>query len=226
MPQTTDNAYLTVTEVADTLGITTDGVYKLIKRDKLPALRLSERGLRVTRWALEAYRESLNAGGPDASLPDDTFDLDELARVFEEQTGMAPEEWVTAWKRDEVEDSAENNALLVQALALREQRASEHHDWIADTLAERRRGADAASVQRAVADLYAINRLLQDRLSELKRAEVPAVEAASWLDDAGVLADSERSPGLPLRNLLRDGCIVGADQRPPNRYGRWFIARS
>ena len=226
MSQTTDSPYLTITEVADTLGITTDGVYKLIKRDKLPALRLSERGLRVTRWALEAYRESLNGGEPDTSLPDDTFDLDELSLAFEEQTRMSPEDWVTAWKHDEVEDTAANNALLVQALALREQRAGDRHDWIVEALAERHGGSDVASVQRAVAELYAINRLLQDRLFELKRHEVPAVEAACWLDDAGVLVDSERSPGLPLRNLLRDGCIVGADQRPPNRYGRWYITRA
>jgi excisionase family DNA binding protein len=113
--------YLTVAQVAEVLDISTDGVYKLIKRDKLPALRLSERGVRITRWALEAYRESLNGGGPDTSLPKDTFDADELRAAFETETGMSPEGWVAAWKRDEIIDSPDNNMRLIQALALREQ---------------------------------------------------------------------------------------------------------
>jgi excisionase family DNA binding protein len=120
MAQTTDSPYLTVAQVAAVLDISTDGVYKLIKRDKLPALRLSERGLRITRWALEAYRESLNGDGPDTSLPEDTFDPGEVRAAFEAETGMSPESWVAAWKHDEIADSAANNARLVQALALRE----------------------------------------------------------------------------------------------------------
>ena len=225
MAQTTDSPDLTIAEVAETLGITTDGVYKLIKRDKLPALRLSERGLRVTHWALEAYLESLNGGGPDVSLPDERLDVHQLSVAFAEQTGVSPQEWVAAWKRDEVEDTAENNALLVQALALRDRRDGEGHDWITATIAERHTESDPGSMQRAITEIYAINRFLQDRLLEQDIHEVPAVEAACWLDDAGMLADSERRRGLPLRNLLREGCIVGADQRPPNRYGRWFITR-
>jgi len=55
--------------------------------------------------------------------------------------------------------------------------------------------------------------------------EVAAVEAARWLDSAGVLSDSDSRPGLPLRNLLRAGAIAGADQRPPTKHGRWFIVR-
>lgn len=53
--------------------------------------------------------------------------------------------------------------------------------------------------------------------------EVPAVEAAHWLDQAGLLRDSEIRHGLPLRNLLRAGLIVGQRQEP-NR--RWFIDRA
>lgn len=138
MAQTTDSPYMTVPEVAETLGITADGVYKLIKRDKLPAMRLSERGLRVTRWALEAYRESLNGRGPDTRLPEDRFNADELRTAFEAQTGMTPADWVTAWKRDEVADSAENNTLLVQALALRDHGAGiDTERWAATALASR-----------------------------------------------------------------------------------------
>ena len=69
----------------------------------------------------------------------------------------------------------------------------------------------------------AINDYLQAELKRRRLAEVTAVEAARWLDRAGLLADSATRPGLRLRNLLRDGAIVGLDQRPPQRWGRWFI---
>jgi hypothetical protein len=55
--------------------------------------------------------------------------------------------------------------------------------------------------------------------------EVAAVEAARWLDSAGVLRDSDLRPGLPLRNLLRAGAVAGGDQRPPTKHGRWFVVR-
>lgn len=71
-----------------------------------------------------------------------------------------------------------------------------------------------------------INVFLQARLREERQQEVPAVAAARWLDGAGILADSDARPGLPLRNLLRSGQIRGAIQRPPNKNGRWFIART
>jgi excisionase family DNA binding protein len=119
MSRTTDSRYLTVAQVAETLGITPDGVYKLISRNKLPAVRRSERGLRVTRLALEAYRKSLGRG-PDASLPQEAVDAPALRATFETETGRSPEEWVAAWRRDEIADSAENDARLVQALALRD----------------------------------------------------------------------------------------------------------
>lgn len=223
MAPTTEHPYLTVAEVAATLAISSDGVYKLIRREKLPALRLSERGVRVTRWALEAYRESLNGGGPDATLPDDTFVASALSSAFEEQTGMSPEDWVAAWKSDSIADSAENNAVLVQALALRGRREDVSEDWITRTLAEH---AAPTPTRIELAFVWAINGYLQGRLRDLDRHEVPAVEAARWLDDAGLLNDSEARPGLPLRNLLRDGQILGADQRPTRRHGRWFITRA
>ncbi|HUN79680.1 MAG TPA: helix-turn-helix domain-containing protein [Solirubrobacteraceae bacterium] len=57
-----DTAYLTVSEVAAELEISTAGVYKLIQRGKLPAIRRSERGLRVSRLALTAYQRRLQDG--------------------------------------------------------------------------------------------------------------------------------------------------------------------
>jgi hypothetical protein len=74
-----------------------------------------------------------------------------------------------------------------------------------------------------VSEIADINDFLQRELKRRGLAEVPAVEAAEWLDAAGLLADSPHRPGLPLRNLLRDGAIVGSDQRPDRKYGRWDI---
>lgn len=65
-----------------------------------------------------------------------------------------------------------------------------------------------------------INLFLQNELRRRDRNEVPAVEAARWLHDAGLLRDSPVRPGLPLRDLLRAGLIEGQRQEP-NR--RWFI---
>jgi hypothetical protein len=70
-----------------------------------------------------------------------------------------------------------------------------------------------------------VNTLIQEELRRRGLAEVPAVEAARWLDRAAVLADSDHRPGLPLRNLLRAGLIQGAEQRPPRPNGRWFVTR-
>jgi len=49
------------------------------------------------------------------------------------------------------------------------------------------------------------------------------VEAATWLDRAGLLKDSTDRPGKALRELLRAGKILGQRQ-DPNR--RWFIRRT
>jgi double-stranded uracil-DNA glycosylase len=76
-----------------------------------------------------------------------------------------------------------------------------------------------------VASPAEIDRFLQAELVRRGRGDVTAVEAASWLDEAGLLADSASRPGLPLRNLLRAGRIRSGEQRPPQKHGSWFIVR-
>lgn len=61
---------------------------------------------------------------------------------------------------------------------------------------------------------------IQDQLKKRGLLEVDAVEAAKWLDRAGILRDSLQRPGLPLRNLLRAGLIIGQRQESNHR---WFI---
>ncbi len=67
-----------------------------------------------------------------------------------------------------------------------------------------------------------ISQFLQTEMKRLNVESWTAVEAAKILDKAGVLKDSPHRPGLPLRNLLRDGKVRGGRQEA-NR--RWFIDR-
>jgi hypothetical protein len=71
-------------------------------------------------------------------------------------------------------------------------------------------------------DVSQINQLIQSKLERNHQSEVTAVEAAQWLDKAGILKDSTHRPGLPLRNLLRAGLIDGQKQMPNSR---WFIEK-
>jgi len=65
-----------------------------------------------------------------------------------------------------------------------------------------------------------ISLYLQQQLRKRNKFEVTAVEAARWLNRAGILNDSTHRPGLPLRSLLRKKEVLGAFQKS----GRfWFI---
>ncbi len=112
-------AYLTVPQVAAELDISTDGVYKLIKRGKLPAIRRSERGIRVSRVALDAYQRRLHNGDtPSAFTPKPNAEMNALHTEFERDTGLSPHEWERRWKAEKIEDSAENMHLTIRALTL------------------------------------------------------------------------------------------------------------
>lgn len=113
------DSHLTIQQVAKDLQMSTDGVYKLIRRGKLKAVRISERKTYVSRLALDAYGRRLNGEGPDTRRPRSSLSVADLRQEFEQETGYVPEDWVAEWKRDRIEDSAENAQLLVRALALR-----------------------------------------------------------------------------------------------------------
>lgn len=78
---------------------------------------------------------------------------------------------------------------------------------------------------RGMAHPGRISSFLQSELASRGLDDVSAVEAAQWLDWEGLLEDAPDRPGKPLRAMLRDGLIDGAEQRPPVRHGRWFITR-
>jgi hypothetical protein len=74
------------------------------------------------------------------------------------------------------------------------------------------------------AQLAAINVFLQTQLREKGKTKVGAIEAAGWLDAAGLLPHGSR-PGVNLRKLLRAGQIHGGrqDPPPPAKNGSWFV---
>jgi len=110
--------FLTAAEAGDRIGMTADGVRKLIRAGKLKAIRLSERKIRIPLPALEAYQRRVN-GEPRVSLAlPEVGELPELREEFEGVTGYTPEVWLQMWKRDELDDSAENMTLVVRAGAI------------------------------------------------------------------------------------------------------------
>lgn len=112
------SAYMTVAEVAEALEISPSGVYKLIDRGKLPAIRRSERGLRVSRLAMDAYQRCLRGDAHVPSIHIVSTTLEEARAEFERETHLSPAEWERRWKAEQIEDSAENMGLAVQALSL------------------------------------------------------------------------------------------------------------
>lgn len=110
-----DADYLTVPEVAQRLGMTPDGAYKLIQRGKIEAVRLSERKLRVPVAAFDHYtieiQRRINRDFANHKLAT----ADELRRDFIAEVGLAPEAWLAAWKRDEIGETVENLQILVRA---------------------------------------------------------------------------------------------------------------
>ena len=109
---------LTVTEVAEQLQMTTDGVYKLIQRGKLDAVRLSERKTRIPAASLARYTAATQAWVDRYLDSQPTVDLDLLRTDFTNETSLSPEDWVATWKRNELDDTAENMQLLARAAAL------------------------------------------------------------------------------------------------------------
>jgi hypothetical protein len=67
-----------------------------------------------------------------------------------------------------------------------------------------------------------INAFIQEQLINRNQAVTTPKEAATWLDEAGLLNDSLSKLGKPLRDLLRQGLILGQRQESNNR---WFIHR-
>ncbi len=116
---TAETDYLTVPEVAQRLGMTPDGAYKLIQKGKIEAVRLSERKLRVPVAAFDRYTVELQRRITRDFANHSLATADVLRRDFIAEVGPTPEAWLAAWKRDEIEETVENLQMLVRASVAR-----------------------------------------------------------------------------------------------------------
>ncbi len=116
---TAETDYLTVPEVAQCLGMTPDGAYKLIQKGKIEAVRLSERKLRVPVAACDRYTVELQRRINRDFANHKLASADVLRRDFIAEVGPTPEAWLAAWKRDEIEETVENLEILVRATVAR-----------------------------------------------------------------------------------------------------------
>jgi excisionase family DNA binding protein len=119
-----EGRYLTVAEVAAELHMTVDGVYKLVARGKLPAVRRSERGMRIPQADLTAYQRQLTERTRTVSIELTT--TPQAVASFEAAAGVSPAEWQRRWKADEVDDTVDNMILTIRALVLLAAKADGH----------------------------------------------------------------------------------------------------
>jgi len=113
--------YLTVGEAARELGMTDDGVRKLIRAGKLRAIKRSERKTLIPRPAFDAYQRKLNGHAVQPiGLQSAVGSLAERTAAFEQDAGMSPEAWgdLQISDDDAAHDDAEGMRLTVSALGL------------------------------------------------------------------------------------------------------------
>lgn len=122
----TEHYYLKAREVAARLRIHPSQVYRLIEKGELPAVRIGEKSVRVPAGGLEAYLRARASQGKIqpvrvqyTQLPAERAKLIEVARAFEQRTGRDAFGFVRAWRKGEVEDTAANADLAIEALSLR-----------------------------------------------------------------------------------------------------------
>jgi excisionase family DNA binding protein len=116
----TETPYLTVKEAAAALGISEDGVRKLIRREKLRAIKRSERNTLIPRPAFNAYVRKLNGGAPQPlGMAVAEGALAERVAAFMLKADKEPRQWLNDWLSDEPgQDDAESVGLAVSAVGL------------------------------------------------------------------------------------------------------------
>jgi excisionase family DNA binding protein len=116
----TEIPYLTVKEAAAALGISEDGVRKLIRREKLRAIKRSERNTLIPRPAFNAYVRKLNGDAPQPlGMAVAEGALAERVAAFMLQAGKEPRQWLNDWLSAEPgQDDAESVDIAVSAVGL------------------------------------------------------------------------------------------------------------
>jgi excisionase family DNA binding protein len=114
-----DQHYLRVRDYAERFNLSESAVYKKIERGEIKAIRIGKT-VRIPSSEMERYLNPvrlLEEQGPprDGEPPH----LEDRVARFEEESGRSPAEYVHAWRSGEVDDTAENARLAIEALALR-----------------------------------------------------------------------------------------------------------
>ena len=112
--------YIRVRDYARRFSLDESTVYKMIERGEIKAIRIGKKTLRIPSSELERYLEREPSAGSDAAA------LGKRVEAFREKSGSDPGSFVDAWRRGEVEDTAENAEVAIEALALRTALARQH----------------------------------------------------------------------------------------------------
>ena len=126
-PYVPPRGFLTVQDVADRLEISPSGVHKLIQRDKLYAIKRSERNTVIPAPALDAYVARMNGTITSVPVPRSSTTNAEARDAFRADTGKSPEFWIADWKKDLIEDTPENMSLAIHAMAIILERSEAGH---------------------------------------------------------------------------------------------------
>jgi excisionase family DNA binding protein len=114
-----DDHYLRVRDYAERFNLSESAVYKKIERGEIEAIRIGKT-VRIPSSEMERYINPVRLleeeGPPRDGEP---HNLEDRVARFEEATGRSPAEYVQAWRSGEIEDTAENAQLAIEALALR-----------------------------------------------------------------------------------------------------------
>lgn len=98
-------------DLAHVLDMSASQIYRLIESGELASVRIGQRTVRVPAAAVAAFRGEAVPEVHEESA-------EERVRRFTERTGHTPEAFIDAWKREEIEDSAEHHEDAMEAMAL------------------------------------------------------------------------------------------------------------
>lgn len=114
-----DDHYLRVRDYAERFNLSESAVYKKIERGEIKAIRIGKT-VRIPSVEMDRYLNPTSVleehGAPRDGEP---HNLQERVARFEERSGLAPADYVHAWRSGEIDDNPENARLAIEALALR-----------------------------------------------------------------------------------------------------------
>jgi excisionase family DNA binding protein len=112
--------YMRVRDYARRFSLDESTVYKMIERGEIKAIRIGKKTLRIPSSELERYL------GREPTTEPEAASLEQRTEAFRKANGRDPGSFVDAWRSGEIEDTAENAEVALEALALRTALARRH----------------------------------------------------------------------------------------------------